>query len=85
MHHVGLAGRAAEGMPGQNAHMAGAAIAGAAVVRQLDAIHQRRVEQQVALMCGECLAVNLHVADSFPHYFTSRRIGLTWRVWRICV
>ena len=67
---------AAEHLAVDQAHAAGAADAGAAVVRKIDAVHQRPVEQQVAAIREKRLVVDASPCRS-SHYSTSRRMGRT--------
>jgi hypothetical protein len=63
MNNPGITVWAAHAPPGKDANPAAAAIAAAAVVRNIDAIHERGIEQEIAASSRECLAVDLHLAD----------------------
>src|SRR6185312_2131576 len=76
MDHVVARRLAAEHLAFDETNTTGAANPGAAVVRKLDAIHQRPIEQQLATIGQEWLVVHRHLAN-LPHYSTSRRIGRT--------
>jgi hypothetical protein len=47
----------------QDADPTAAAITAAAVVRDIDAIHESGIEQKIAAISRECLTVDLHFAD----------------------
>ena len=70
---------AAEYLAVDEAHAAGAANSGAAIVRKIDAVHQRPVEQQLAAIRQKRLVVDRDLAN-LRHYSTSIRIGRTCRV-----
>ena len=76
MDHVVAPRLAAEHRAVDQAHFTGAADAGAAIVRKVDAIHQRPVEQQVAAIGEKRLVVDGYLAYLL-HYSTSRRMGRT--------
>ena len=81
MDHVAAIIVAAEHLALDQANTAGAANPGPAIMRQLDAVHDRAVEQHVADIGGEALVVDGDYAGFLPHHFsTSRRMGRTWRV-----
>jgi hypothetical protein len=82
MDHVVARLMAAEHPALDQAHAAGAAHPGAAIMRQLDAVHQRPVQQQVAGI-GEIVLVVEHDLADAAHHSTSRRMGRKWRVCRI--
>ena len=52
-------------------------------MRNIDAVQQSRVEQQVAAIGLEQFVVDQHVAH-LTHHCTSRRIGRMCLVWRTC-
>jgi len=76
MDHVVAPRLATEHRAVDEAHFTGAADSGAAIVRKVDAIHQRPVEQQVAAIGEKRLVVDGYLAY-FLHYSTSRRMGRT--------
>src|SRR5262249_31151082 len=82
MDKFAVAAAAAEIPAFDHAHATSAANPVAAVVRDVDAVHERHVEQEVAAVGREGLAVDVEPADSRAHS-TSSRIGRTCRVWRI--
>jgi len=58
----------------QHAHAAGAAVARTAIMRNVDAVQESRIEQQVATIRWEQFAIDEHIAHP-THHSTSRRIG----------
>jgi hypothetical protein len=82
MDHVVARLMAAEHPALDQAHAAGTAHPSAAIMRQLDAVHQRPVQQQLAGI-GEIVLVVEHDLADAAHHSTSRRMGRKWRVCRI--
>ena len=68
MDHVVAPAVAAEYLAVDEAHAAGAADSGAAIVRKIDAVHQRPVEQQLAAVREKRLVVDRDLAYLF-HLF----------------
>ena len=63
MDHVVAAAVAAEHLAVDQAHAAGAADSGAAIVRKIDAVHQRPIEQQLAAIRQKRLVVDRDFAN----------------------
>jgi hypothetical protein len=63
MDHVVAAAVAAEHLAVDQAHAAGAADSGAAIVRKIDAVHQRPVEQKLAAIRQKRLVVDRDFAN----------------------
>src|SRR5580693_1991760 len=72
--HVAALFGAAEDLAVDEAYPAGAANAASAVMRKLNAVHDRAVEQQITAISVERLLVQGHLAN-LTHYSTSTRIG----------
>src|SRR5262245_18530741 len=79
MDHVVAGLVAAEHPALDQPHAAGAAHPGAAIMRQLDAVQQRPIQQEIAGIGEIALVVEHDLADP-PHHSTSSRLGRTWRV-----
>jgi hypothetical protein len=63
MDHVVAAAVAAEHLTIDEAYAAGAADSGAAIVRKIDAVHQRPIEQQLAAIRQKRLVVDRDSAN----------------------
>src|SRR5579863_6369141 len=77
--HVAVLIETAEYLAVHKTHPAGPANAAAAVIGQLDATHQRAVEQEITAIHKERLVVEGYLAN-LCHYSTSIRMGRTCRV-----
>ena len=66
MNDARLGAFAAPHFPGYQPHAAGAAVAGAAVMRQVDAVAQGSVQQQLAAARQKAIAIDSNLVTSLP-------------------